>query len=62
MSKLKKYMWILRHGKQVRVKREQPRLIDGVDEDEFIKNNADELWYHQNEMWEDMPEEEDTPF
>ncbi len=38
------------HGKQKRVKR--PEMIDGLTVDEFIENNADDLWYHQNEMWE----------
>ena len=46
----KKYMWIFINGKQVRVKR--PPTIYGMDVDEFIENNADPLWLHQNEMWE----------
>jgi len=37
------------HGKQKRVKR--PPAIDGMSVEEFIRNNADPLWYHQNEMW-----------
>ncbi len=56
------------HGKQVRIKR--PPTIDGMDEDEFIRRNADPIWLHQNEMWDvlharDMEElvniEEDRP-
>ncbi len=46
----KKYMWVFMNGKQVRVKR--PLTIDGMDVDEFIQNNADPIWLHQNEMWE----------
>ena len=53
----KKYMWVFMNGKQVRVKR--PETIDGVDSDEFIRNNADPIWLHQNEMWEYMEQEQD---
>jgi hypothetical protein len=52
----KKYMWVFMNGKQVRTKR--PETIDGVDLDEFIRNNADPIWLHQNEMWEYMDQEE----
>ncbi|MDB2686701.1 hypothetical protein N9Y42_05775 [Mariniblastus sp.] len=38
------------NGKQVMVKREP--TIDGVPVDQFIADNADAMWYHQNEMWE----------
>jgi hypothetical protein len=44
-------------GKQKRVKR--PPTIDGMDVDEFIKRNADPIWFHQNEMWEYMDQTED---
>ena len=54
-GKQKKYMWIFRNGKQVRIKR--PPTIDGVEVDEFIRRNADPIWLHQNEMWEYMDEE-----
>jgi len=30
----------------------RPRQIDGMSVEEFIARNADDLWYHQNEMWE----------
>ncbi|MCG6869531.1 MAG: hypothetical protein LJE91_12625 [Gammaproteobacteria bacterium] len=53
----KKYVWVFMNGKQVRVKR--PETIDGVDPDEFIRNNADPIWLHQNEMLEYMDQEED---
>ena len=46
----KKYKWVFMNGKQVRVKR--PLTIEGMDVDEFIRQNADPIWLHQNEMWE----------
>ena len=46
------YMTVFMNGKQKRVKR--PPTIDGIDLDDFIKQNADPIWLHQNEMWEDM--------
>jgi hypothetical protein len=52
----KKYMWVFMKGKQVRINR--PETIDGADPDEFIRNNADAIWLHQNEMWEYLDEEE----
>ena len=52
----KKYMWVFRNGKQVRIKR--PPTIDGMDMDEFIQENADPIWLHQNEMWEYIQPEE----
>lgn len=48
----KSYMWVFMSGKQVRVKR--PQTIDGMDVDEFIKQNADPMWLHQNGMWEEL--------
>jgi 16S rRNA U516 pseudouridylate synthase RsuA-like enzyme len=55
------YMTVFMNGKQKRVKR--PATIDGMDVDDFIRNNADPIWLHQNEMWEymDLPEEDDLP-
>jgi len=53
----KKYKWVFMNGKQVRVKR-QP-MIDGMDADEFIRQNADHIWLHQNEMWEYIQIEDD---
>ncbi len=45
------YMTIFVRGKQKRVK---PRpTIDGMSVKEFIRRNADALWYHRNEMWEE---------
>lgn len=53
----KKYMWVFMNGKQVKVKRLP--TIDGMDVDEFIQNNADPIWLHQNEMWEYIQTNED---
>ena len=51
------YMTIFIHGKQKKVKR--PAMIDGLDEDEFIRRNADPIWLYQNELWEYMDDVED---
>ncbi|MDL1979373.1 MAG: hypothetical protein LWX52_14990 [Deltaproteobacteria bacterium] len=53
----KEYMTIFVHGKQKRVKR--PPTIDGIPVDEFIRQNADPIWLHQNEMWEYIEQPED---
>lgn len=53
----KKYKWVFMNGKQVRIKR--PPTIDGMEVDEFIKQNADPIWLHQNEMWEYLQNEEE---
>ena len=45
-------MTIFVNGKQKRVKR--PPAIDGIDVEEFIRRNADPIWLHQNEMWEEI--------
>lgn len=50
-----KYMTITIFGKQKHVLR--PPQIDGMDADEFIRENADPLWLHQNEMWENFSRE-----
>jgi len=51
------YMTVFMNGKQKRVKR--PPTIDGMDVDEFIMNNADPIFLHQNELWEymDLPKD-----
>ncbi len=46
----RKYMWVFMNGKQVRIKR--PPTIEGMDPDDFIRQNADPIWLHQNEMRE----------
>jgi hypothetical protein len=55
------YETIFINGKQKSVKREP--TVDGIPVDEFIRNNADPIWLHQNEMWELMEpfdDEEDS--
>jgi uncharacterized protein YnzC (UPF0291/DUF896 family) len=54
----KEYMTIFINGKQKRVKR--PPTIDGMDVDEFISKNADPIWLHQNEMWEDITADDES--
>ena len=49
----KKFMTIFINGKQKRVPR--PPLIEGLSVEEFIAQNADPIWLHQNELWELMP-------
>jgi hypothetical protein len=53
----REYMTIFVNGKQKRVKRAP--TIDGMDMEEFIRNNADPIWLHQNELWEDMETDEE---
>ena len=38
------------NGKQVRVKAN--KKVDGVEIEEFILNNYDPIFLHQNKMWE----------
>jgi hypothetical protein len=45
-------MMIFVNGRQKRVKREP--TIEGIPVDEFIRRNADPIWLHQNEMWEEI--------
>ena len=52
------FMTIFIHGKQKRIRR--PPQIDGMDVDEFIRQNADPIWLHQNEMWECIEESKTT--
>jgi 16S rRNA U516 pseudouridylate synthase RsuA-like enzyme len=52
----KEFMFIFINGKQKRVRR--PPTIDGIPVDEFIRQNADPIWLHQNEMWEYMEQPE----
>lgn len=46
------YMTVFVRGRQKRVKR--PPTIDGISVEEFIRKNADPLWYHENEMWDEI--------
>jgi hypothetical protein len=45
-------MTIFIRGKQKRVRR--PPGIEGTSVEEFVCDNADPLWYHQNEMWDEI--------
>ena len=49
------YMTIFVNGKQKRVRR--PLTIDGMDEDAFIRQNADPVWLVQNEMYEHITDD-----
>ncbi len=51
----KEYMTVFIGGKKKRVKR--PPTIDGLEVDEFIRQNADPIWLHQNGMWEYITED-----
>jgi hypothetical protein len=51
----RKYQWVFMNGKQVRIKR--PPTVDGIPVDQFIEENTDPIWLHQNELWELMPVE-----
>ncbi len=53
----KKYEWVFIDGKQVRIKRTP--LIDGMGVDEFIQQNTNPIFLHQNEMWEYIQTDED---
>ena len=46
----KQFMTVFVNGKKKRLHR--PATIDGMEVDEFIRQNADAIWLHQNEMWE----------
>ncbi len=48
-------MTIFINGRQKRVRREP--TIDEIPVDEFIRRNANPIWLHQHEMWEDMEEQ-----
>ena len=51
------FMIIFVNGKQKRVRR--PTTIDGMDADEFILRNADPIWLHQSELWQNLVEDSD---
>ena len=56
----RKYMTVFINGKQKRMPR--PQLVEGMPVDEFIAQNADPIWLHQNEMWELIPVEPAPPW
>ena len=45
----KNYLWVFLNGKQVKIKRLP--MIEGIDAEEYIQQNADPIWLHQNGMW-----------
>ncbi|MCD2451184.1 hypothetical protein GO003_012355 [Methylicorpusculum oleiharenae] len=51
----KKYLCVFVNGKQVTVKR--PPMIEGIDADEYIQQNADPIWLHQYGLWEYIRDE-----
>jgi hypothetical protein len=51
----RKFEWVFINGKQVRIKR--PPTVDDMPVDQFIEENADPIWLHQNELWELIPVE-----
>ena len=51
------YTRVFMNGKQVKVKRLP--TMEGISVDEFIQQNADPIWLHQNELWEYMQTDED---
>jgi hypothetical protein len=50
--RMTEYMTVFVGGKQKRLKR--PPMLEGLGVEEFIRANADPLWLHQNEMWEEL--------
>jgi len=46
----KKYEWVFMDGRQVRIKR--PEMIDGMLVDDWIEQNADDIWLTQNGMYD----------
>ena len=52
----KDFMTVFMNGKQVRVRREP--TIDGMNVEDFIRENADPIWLHQNGYHELLHERE----
>ncbi len=52
LDRQEKYETVFMSGKQVRVKRQ--KLLDRIPADEFINQNADAIWLHQNGMWDQI--------
>ena len=46
------YTTVFINGKKKKVRR--PPTIDGLDAEEFIRRNADVIWLHQHERWEEF--------
>ena len=49
------FMTVFIRGKQVRVRR--PPAIDGIEVEDFIRQNADPIWLHQNGYYELLEEQ-----
>ena len=50
----KDFMTVFMNGKQVSVRR--PPTIDGMDPEDFIRQNADPIWLHQHGYYEILHE------
>ena len=50
----KDFMTVFMNGKQVSVRR--PPTIDGMDPEDFIRQNADPIWLHQRGYYEILHE------
>jgi hypothetical protein len=46
----KEFMTIFVNGKAKRVRR--PPMVEGLPAEEFVRRNANEIWHHENGMWE----------
>ncbi len=44
------FMTIFVNGKKKRVRR--PPMVEGLPADEFVRRNANDIYYHENGMWE----------
>jgi hypothetical protein len=44
------FMTIFVNGKQKRVRR--PPMVEGLPADEFVRRNANDIYHHENGMWE----------
>ncbi len=51
-SRKAEFMTVFINGKQKKVRR--PPTIEGLDVEEFIRRNADVMWLHQHERWEEF--------
>ena len=53
----REFMTIFIRGKQKRVRR--PPTIEEKPVNDFIRDNADAFWCHQNEMWDAIDRDDD---
>ena len=60
-KRLQEYETIFMNGKIKRVRR--PPTIEGMDVDDFIRQNADPIFLHQEKLWECLePTNDARPF